>query len=150
MDIGNFLSKAAPGLTRLLKYQRRDLGHDLLAGLSVAAVAVPVGVAYAQLAGFPPEVGLYSSILPLLAYAVFGTSRQLIVGPDAAVCALLAASVAPLAGGDEALYRSLSVTLAALAGLICIAGSFLRLGALADFLSKPILVGFLNGVALSI
>src|SRR5215469_2353305 len=139
-----YISKIAPGLKKLLGYRRSDLPHDFVAGLSVAAVALPVGVAYAELAGFNPAVGLYSSILPLLAYAVFGTSRQLIVGPDAATCA------APLAGGDEALYRSLSMTLAALAGLLCIAGSFLRLGALADFLSKPILVGFLNGVALSI
>jgi MFS superfamily sulfate permease-like transporter len=70
-----------------------------------------VGVAYAALAGFRPEVGLYSSILPLVVYPLFGTSRQLIVGPDSATCALVAASVAPLAGGSGELYRSLSVTL---------------------------------------
>jgi high affinity sulfate transporter 1 len=85
-----------------------------------------------------------------VAYAIFGTSRQLIVGPDAATCALVAASVAPLAAGDQAAYASLSVMLALLTGLLCVAASFLRLGALADFLSRPILVGFLNGVALSI
>ena len=145
-----FGARAAPGLTKLLSYRKSDLPHDLLAGLSVAAVALPVGVAYAQLAGFNPAVGLYSSILPLVAYAIFGTSRQLIIGPDAATCALVAAAVAPLASGDQKLYESLSVTLALLAGLLCIAASFLRLGALADFLSKPILVGFLNGIALSI
>jgi len=144
------LARLAPGLPALLNYQRADLSHDLIAGLSVAAVALPVGVAYAQLAGFSPVVGLYSSILPLVAYALFGTSRQLVVGPDAATCALVAAAVAPLAGSDEALYLSLSVTLAALAGLFCIGASFLRLGALADFLSKPILVGFLNGISLHI
>jgi MFS superfamily sulfate permease-like transporter len=144
------LERIAPGLARLLAYDFRDLGKDLLAGLAVAAVALPVGVAYAQLAGFPPVMGLYSSILPLVAYAIFGTSRQLIMGPDASTCALIAAAVAPLAGGDQHLYLSLSLTLAFLAGLLCIGGSFLRLGALADFLSKPILVGYLNGVALSI
>lgn len=133
-----------------MKYQRSDLSHDIFAGLSVAAVALPVGVAYAQLAGFSPAVGLYSSILPLLAYAIFGTSRQLIIGPDAATCALVTAAVAPLASGDQNLYQSLSVTLALLAGVLCIGASFLRLGGLADFLSKPILVGFLNGIALSI
>ncbi|HEU0017914.1 MAG TPA: SulP family inorganic anion transporter [Methyloceanibacter sp.] len=85
-----------------------------------------------------------------MAYAIFGTSRQLIVGPDAATCALVAASVAPLAAGDQATYASLSVMLALLTGVLCIAASFLRLGAIADFLSRPILVGFLNGVALSI
>jgi high affinity sulfate transporter 1 len=145
-----WLARIAPGLARLADYRRADFPHDLIAGLSVAAVALPVGVAYAQLAGFNPAVGLYSSILPLVAYAIFGTSRQLILGPDAATCALVAAAVAPLAGGDDHLYLSLSVTLAFLAGLFSIAASFLRLGALADFLSKPILVGFLNGVALSI
>jgi len=144
------LARFAPGLPHLMGYRRADLPHDLLAGLSVAAVALPVGVAYAQLAGFNPVVGLYASILPLAAYALFGTSRQLVVGPDAATCALIAAAVVPLAGGDAAVYQSLSVTLAFLAGLLCIAGSFLRLGGLADFLSRPILVGFLNGIALSI
>jgi high affinity sulfate transporter 1 len=144
------LASWAPGVPTLLSYNRSNLPYDLVAGLSVAAVALPVGVAYAELAGFSPEVGLYSTILPMLAYAIFGTSRQLIVGPDAAVCALLAAAVAPLAGGDSKLYASLSVALSFSAGLICVAASFLRLGAAADFLSKPILVGFLNGVALSI
>ena len=145
-----FIAKTAPGLMKLLSYRKSDLPHDLLAGLSVAAVALPVGVAYAQLAGFNPAVGLYSSILPLVAYAIFGTSRQLIIGPDAAACALVAAAVAPLASGDQKLYDSISVMLALLAGGLCIGASFLKLGALADFLSKPILVGFLNGIALSI
>jgi high affinity sulfate transporter 1 len=144
------LSRVAPGLPALVRYRRGDFPHDLVAGLSVAAVALPVGVAYAQLAGFGPEVGLYASILPLVAYALFGTSRQLIIGPDAATCALVAAAVAPLAAGDAELYLSLSVTLAFMAGLLCVAGSFLKLGALADFLSRPILVGFMNGIALSI
>jgi high affinity sulfate transporter 1 len=144
------LARYAPGLSALLRYRLDDAPADLRAGLAVAAVALPVGIAYAELAGFRPEVGLYSSILPLVAYAIFGSSRQLIVGPDAATCALVAASVAPLAAGDQASYASLSVVLALLTGLLCIAASFLRLGALADFLSRPILVGFLNGVALSI
>lgn len=144
------LGRLAPGLPALLSYRRGDFPHDLIAGLSVAAVALPVGVAYAELAGFAPEVGLYASILPLFAYALFGTSRQLVVGPDAATCALVAAAVAPMAGADKDLYLSLSMALAMFAGVLCIGASFLRLGALADFLSKPILVGFLNGVALSI
>jgi high affinity sulfate transporter 1 len=147
---GAYAARVAPGFTTLLSYHKSNLPHDLLAGLSVAAVALPVGVAYAQLTGFNPAVGLYSSILPLVAYAIFGTSRQLIIGPDAATCALVAAAVAPLASGNQKLYESLSVTLALLAGVLCIGASFLRLGALADFLSKPILVGFLNGIALSI
>jgi high affinity sulfate transporter 1 len=140
----------APGLATILSYRRGDLRHDVTAGLSVAAVAIPVGVAYAELAGFAPVVGLYASILPLVAYALFGTSRQLIVGPDAATCAMVAAAVAPLAGGDTDLYASLTIVLTFIAGLFCIGASFLRLGGLADFLSKPILVGYLAGVALTI
>ena len=92
--MANRLARIASGLSKLLSYNfAEDFQHDVLAGLSVAAVALPVAVAYAQLAGFDPVVGLYSSILPLMAYAIFGTSRQLIVNPDAAVCAMVAAAV---------------------------------------------------------
>ncbi|HEY7088800.1 MAG TPA: SulP family inorganic anion transporter [Tepidisphaeraceae bacterium] len=148
---GRLLYRIAPGLEALLNYRfSSDFRHDLLAGLSVAAVALPVAVAYAELAGFQPVVGLYSCILPLVAYAIFGTSKQLMVNPDAATCAMVAAAVAPLAAGNADLYWSLSVTLAFFCGLFCILASVLRLGALADFLSKPILVGFLNGIAISI
>ena len=146
----SLIGRIAPGLHDLRHYQRADLPKDLAAGLAVAAVALPVGVAYAQLAGFHPAVGLYSSILPLLAYFLFGTSRQLILGPDAATCALIALTVAPMAGGDPQVYIALSALLALFAGLFCILACFLKLGALADFLSRPILVGFLNGVAVSI
>ena len=144
------VARFAPGLAALLAYRRTDLRYDLAAGLSVAAVALPVGVAYAELTGLPPVTGLYASILPAVAYAIFGTSRQLIVGPDAATCAMTAAAVAPLAAGNPELYLSFTVALTLLAGLMCIAASFLRAGALADFLSKPILTGYLAGVALSI
>jgi high affinity sulfate transporter 1 len=145
------LGRVAPGLLALLHYRIADnLQYDFVAGLSVAAVALPVSVAYAELAGFNPVVGLYSSILPLVAYAVFGTSRQLIVNPDAATCAMIAAAVAPDASGNADLYLSLSITLTFFTGLICIVAGFFRLGAFADFLSKPILVGFLNGIAISI
>ncbi len=150
-ELPGWLTRVAPGVPALLGYRFASVfRHDLTAGISVAAVALPVAVAYAQLAGFNPVVGLYSCILPLVAYALFGTSRQLMVNPDAATCAMVAASVAPLAAGDPEVYWSLSVTLAFLTGLFCIGASLLRLGALADFLSKPILIGFLNGVALSI
>ena len=145
------LGAIAPGLPTLLHYRfARDFRHDLVAGVSVAAVALPVSVAYAQLAGFTPVVGLYASILPLVAYALFGTSRQLMVNPDAATCAMIASAITPLAAGNPEMYTSLAVTLTFLTGLFCILASFLRLGALVDFLSKPILVGFLNGIALSI
>jgi len=144
------VARIAPGLGLLLAYRREWFRHDLVAGVSVAAVAVPIAIAYAQLAGFPPVVGLYTTILPLIAYAIFGTSRHLIVNPDAAVCAMVAAIVAPIAGGDAEAYVSLSITLAILTGVVCMAAGFLRLGFLADFLGKPVLVGFLNGMAVSI
>lgn len=89
------IARAAPGLPALMRYRFVDnFWHDLVAGISVAAVAVPVAVAYAQLAGFDPVIGLYASILPLTAYAIFGTSRHLIVNPDAATCAMVAAASA--------------------------------------------------------
>lgn len=145
------LYRIAPGLPKLIHYRfAEDFHHDLVAGLSVAAVALPVAIAYAQLAGFEPVVGLYSCILPLVAYAIFGTSRQLMVSADAATCAMIAATITPLAGGNYEHYWSLAVTLAFLSGLFCILASLFRLGALADFLSKPILIGYLNGIAISI
>ena len=144
------VARIAPGLAMLRDYRREWLRADVAAGLSVAAVALPTAIAYAQLAGFPPVVGLYASILPLVVYAIFGTSRQLIVNPDAATCAMVAAIVAPLAGGNAELYTTLAVTLAILSGITCIIAGIFRLGFLADFLGKPVLVGFMNGIAISI
>tara|TARA_B100001287_G_scaffold65712_1_gene53606 strand:+ start:1195 stop:2850 length:1656 start_codon:yes stop_codon:yes gene_type:complete len=140
-----------PGLAALRSYRfGSDFNSDLFAGLSVAAVALPVSIAYAELAGLSPAVGLYASIGPLLAYALFGTSPQLMVNPDAASCAILAAAVTPLAGGDPSLYLSLATALTLFTGILCMLASVFRLGVLANFLSRPILVGFLNGIALSI
>jgi MFS superfamily sulfate permease-like transporter len=90
------LARWAPGVAAVMDYRRADFRYDLAAGLSVAAVAVPVGIAYAALAGFEPVVGLYASILPLVAYAVFGSSRQVIVGPDSATCAMVAVALTQL------------------------------------------------------
>src|SRR5262249_31383568 len=125
-------------------------GSALVAGVSVAAVAVPIATAYAQLAGVPPAYGLYASILPLVAYALLGTSRQLIMAPDAATCAIVAAVVTPLAGGDPDRHVSLAMTLSMITGLVCIASGLGRLGFLTTFLSRPILSGYLNGIAISI
>src|SRR6185295_9781421 len=130
-----------PGLADLRAYQRAWWPSDLLAGLSVAAIQVPTAIAYATLAGFRPEVGLYASVLPLVAYACFGSSRQLIVGPDSATCAMVAATLLPLAGHDPHRYADYSVVLALLVGLCSIAGGVARLGFVA---------GFLNGIGLSI
>jgi high affinity sulfate transporter 1 len=144
------LEQYVPGLKTFQSYKREWLSDDLLAGLSVAAVALPVGIAYAQLAGFSPVIGIYSAILPLIAYALFGTSHQLIVNPDAAACAIIASTVAPLAAGNYERYLDLAITLTLLTGVLCIIGGFVRLGVIANFLSRPILTGYLNGIALSI
>lgn len=144
------LARWMPGLVALLGYQRAWLLPDLRAGLSVAAVALPVAIAYAELAGVGAVVGLYSCILPMLAYALFGTSRQLIVGPDAATCAVIAAVVTPLAAGDAIRHWQLVMTMTAMTGFWCLIASRFKLGVLADFLSRPILLGLLNGVAITI
>jgi high affinity sulfate transporter 1 len=144
------LATWAPGLAALRHYRPADLPHDLAGGIAVAAVTVPVSIANAQLAGLPPEHGLYGSILPLVVYAVLGTSRQLMVGTSAAAAALVAAAIGTLAAGDPSQHLAIAMMLALLVGLMCLAASLLRLGAIADFLSRPILVGFMNGLALSI
>src|SRR6185503_12468726 len=119
---------------------------DLAAGVSVAAVAFPEAIAYAKLAGVPPVYGLYASLLPLVIYAVLGSSRQLIIAPDAATCAIVAAVVTPLAGADPARYVALSAGLAMIGGVFCIAAGLARMGFLTNFLSRPILTGYLNGI----
>lgn len=139
-----------PGLVTLLGYQRAWLLPDVRAGVSVAAVALPVAIAYAELTGVGAVVGLYSCILPMIAYALFGTSRQLIIGPDAATCAVIAAVVTPLAAGDPTRHWQLVMTMTAMTGFWCLVASRLKLGVLADFLSRPILMGLLNGVAITI
>src|SRR5271166_658380 len=144
------LLRAAPGLRNLLGYRREWLRHDVVAGVSVAAVALPTAIAYAELIGFEPVVGLYAAILPLLVYAIFGTSRHLIVNPDAATCAMVGTTLIPLTAIHANSLMSLSVVLALFTGIFCILAGLLRLGFVADFLAKPILVGFLNGVAIHI
>ena len=141
------LRRFVPGVETLLHYDREWLSADVIAGVSVAAVAVPIAIAYSQLAGVPPAHGLYASVLPLLAYAAFGSSRQLIMAPDAATCAIVAATVLPLAGADLQRYVSLTAALAIAAGIVCIAAGLARLGFLTNFLARPILTGYLNGIA---
>ena len=144
------MTRFLPGLAVLSRYDRSWLRYDLVAGVSVAAVAVPIAIAYSQLAGVPPAHGLYASILPLVAYALLGSSRQLIMAPDAATCAIVAATVAPLAAQDPGRYVSLTMTLAMITGVFCIVAGMAGLGFLTNFLARPILTGYLNGIALSI
>ncbi|MCK8104052.1 SulP family inorganic anion transporter [Pseudoalteromonas sp. 2CM36K] len=139
-----------PGLHSLFNYQRQWFADDVRAALSVAAVALPVAIAYAQLTGVNAAVGLYSCVLPMMLYALFGTSKQLIIGPDAATCAVIAAVVTPLAAGDSFKHWQLVITMTAMTGFWCFIASRFKLGVLADFLSKPILMGLLNGVAITI
>jgi len=106
-----FARNFMPGLETFARYNPSWLRSDLGAGLSVAAIALPVGIAYADLAGVPAVIGMYSAIFPLLAYALFGSSRQLMTGPDAATCIIVAASLGPLAGGDPERYLALMVIL---------------------------------------
>lgn len=142
--------RLTPGLAWMQTYQFVWLRYDLVAGVTVAAVIIPIALAYGDLAGLPAIVGIYASILPLIAYALFGPSRQLILGPDASSAALVAAAVAPLAAGNPERYAALAAMLAIFVGLLCLLGRLARLGFIADFLSHPILVGYINGLALTV
>lgn len=140
-----------PGIDDLRGYdRRRQLRPDLIAGLTVAAVAIPSGLGMGELAGLSPVAGLYATLLPLAAYCLFGSSRQLIVGPEGTLAALTATTVVPLAAGKPELVAPLAAALAIAVGVVQAAGGLMRLGFMADFLSKPVLIGYINGVALII
>ncbi len=134
----------------LPRYERRWLRPDVVAAAAVWAVLVPEGMAYASLAGLPPEAGLFAALAPLLLYAVLGTSRQLTVGPSSAIAAFSAAAVAPLAAGDDARFIALSALLALIAGAILLVAGLARLGFIAEFFARPVLTGFVAGLALVI
>ncbi|ELQ8314329.1 SulP family inorganic anion transporter [Pseudomonas aeruginosa] len=144
------LARWVPGLDSLLHYRRAWFRPDVQAGLSVAAIQIPTAIAYAQIAGFPPQVGLYACILPMLIYALIGSSRQLMLGPDAATAAMVAAAITPLAAGDPQRLVDLSMIVAIMVGLFSIVAGLARAGFIASFLSRPILVGYLNGIGLSL
>ena len=141
------LHRWAPGLADLLAYRRQWLRGDILAGLTVAAYLVPQVLAYADIAGLPPITGLWTAIPALAAYALLGTSRLLSVGPESTTALMTAAVVGPLAAGDPARYAGLAATLALTVGVLCLLSRIARLGFVADLLSRPILVGYLAGVA---
>lgn len=139
--------EGAPGLAVLSGYRRTWLRGDLLAGLAVAAYLVPQVMAYAEVAGLPPQTGLWSCLGSLAVYAVLGSSRQLSVGPESTTALMTVAAVAPLAAGDPARYAALAAGLALLVGLVCLLGGLLRAGVLADLLSRPVLIGYMAGIA---
>ncbi|AQT82537.1 sodium-independent anion transporter [Mycolicibacterium litorale] len=138
----------APGLRQFRGYQRSWLRGDLVAGLTVSAYLVPQVMAYATVAGLAPVVGLWAALAPLAVYALLGTSRQLSAGPESTTALMTATALAPLAAGDGGRYAALAAMLALLVSVICLVGGMVRLGFLADLLSRPVLVGYMTGVAI--
>jgi SulP family sulfate permease len=144
------LARLVPGLRILRVYDRSSLQGDLTAGLVVALVVIPSAIAYADLANCPPIAGLYAALGGMVTYALFTSSRHVIVGPDAAIAILVGAAIEPLSGGDPGQAVVLSTWLALLAaGLLLLAG-WLKLGGIAEFLSSPVMLGFMNGAAVVI
>jgi high affinity sulfate transporter 1 len=139
-----------PGLQILSEYKAAWLAGDLLAGLVLAAMLVPVGIAYALASGVPGIYGLYATIVPLLAYALFGPSRILVMAPDSALAPVILAVVAPLSGGDSMRAIALASMMAVVSGLVCVLIGVLRLGFVTELLSKPIRYGYMNGIALTV
>src|SRR5262245_14027720 len=144
------MTKWLPGLDQIRHYRPEWLRRDLLAGLVLTAMLVPVGVAYAEASGVPGINGLYATILPLLAYAVFGPSRILVLGPDSALSPLILTVVAPLSAGDPERAVGLAAGMAIVTGLICVVAGLARLGFVTELLSKPIRYGYMNGIALTV
>ena len=141
-----------PGLRVLSSYRRAWLTRDIVAGVVLTTLLVPQGMAYAELAGLPPITGLYTTILCLLGYAVCGPSRILVLGPDSSLGPMIAATILPLAGADGDPKRAVALAsmLAIIVGAIMIAGAVAKLGFIADLISKPTMIGYMNGLALTI
>ncbi|MCL3862507.1 SulP family inorganic anion transporter [Actinotalea sp. K2] len=146
MDRGG-IERFLPGVAVARRYRREWLRPDVVAGVAVVALAIPAGMGYATVAGLPPVTGLYATIVPLLVYALLGPSRVLVLGPDSALAPMIAAAVLPLALGSPDRAVALAGTLAVLVGLFLVIGRALRLGFVTGLLSKPIRVGYLNGIA---
>jgi high affinity sulfate transporter 1 len=149
---GLSLFRVLPGLQAVRSYQRAWLAKDVVAGVVLTTLLVPQGMAYAELAGLPPITGLYTSILCLLGYAVFGPSRILVLGPDSSLGPMIAATILPLvaANGDAKRAVALASLLAIMVAAIMILASVAKLGFIADLISKPTMIGYLNGLALTI
>ncbi|GAA1966492.1 sulfate permease [Terrabacter lapilli] len=146
------VAQAVPGLRLLKAYRREWLGKDILAGVVLTTLLVPQGMAYAELAGLPPITGLYTTIMCLLGYAAMGPSRILVLGPDSSLGPLIAATILPLvgSGGDPARAVALASVLAILVAVIMTVAAVAKLGFIADLLSKPTMLGYMNGLALTI
>src|SRR3954470_10109928 len=145
-------TRTLPGLATLSSYKAGWLRHDVVAGLVLTALLVPQGMAYAELAGLPPITGLYTSILCLVAYALFGPSKILVLGPDSSLGPMIAATLLPLlaADGDPARAVALASALALMVGAITTIVGIAGLGFIADLISKPTIIGYMNGLAVTI
>jgi high affinity sulfate transporter 1 len=139
-----------PGLQVLKHYEAAWLLRDLVAGIVLTTMLVPVGIAYAVASGVPGIYGLYATIFPLLTYALFGPSRILVLGPDSSLAPVILAVVLPLSAGDPARAVAIASMMAAVSGVVCIVGGALKLGFVTELLSKPIRYGYMNGIAFTV
>lgn len=139
--------KWLPGIATARSYERQWLGADVAAGLVLTALLVPQGMAYAELAGLPAITGLYTTVAALAAYALFGPSRILVLGPDSSLAPLIAAAIFPLAVGPESATIALGAMLSLLVGVVCIGTGLARLGTVTELLSRPVRIGYINGIA---
>jgi len=144
---GSLLSRVFPGAAVLRSYQRSWLRGDVLAGIAVAAYLIPQVMAYATVAGLPAVAGLWAVLVPLALYAVLGSSRRLSIGPESSTALMTAVAVGSVAGNDPARYAALAAALALVVGCFCMLGYFGKLGFVADLLSRPVLVGYMAGIA---
>jgi SulP family sulfate permease len=143
-----FLNRAIPVSGELGRYRAPTAQRDVLAGVTVAALAVPSAMAYGELAGVSPLAGLYALLLPTVAYLLLGSSRQLIIGPEGSISALVAASILPLAAAGSEEAAELAAALALFVGVLFVVGFVARLGWIADYFSRPVLIGYIHGVAI--
>src|SRR5690348_7301982 len=139
-----------PGVAMLREYQAGWLLNDLAAGLVLTTMLVPVGIAYAEASGVPGIYGLYATIIPLLAYALFGPSRILVLGPDSALAGVILGVITPLSAGDPLRAATLAAMMAIVSGTALIVAGIARLGFVTELLSKPIRYGYMNGIALTV
>ena len=139
-----------PGLEILRRYRAAWLKDDIVAGVVLTTMLVPVGIAYAEASGLPGIYGLYATIIPLIVYALFGPSRILVLGPDSSLAAIILGTVLPLSGGDPARAVALAGAMAIVSGVVCLFAGIARLGFITELLSKPIRYGYMNGIALTV
>src|SRR5690349_2586338 len=139
-----------PGLAMVRRYEPGWLPRDLMAGIVLTTMLVPVGIAYAVASGLPAINGLYATIVPLIAYAIFGPSRILVLGPDSSLAPIILGVVLPLSAGDPRRAVALAGGMALVSGAACIIAGIARLGFITELLSKPIRYGFMNGIAFAV